>query len=321
MKDIVTLGELLIDFTPCGTQDGQQLFMQNAGGAVANVVAAAAGFGMDTAYLGMVGDDAFGGYLTGVLESRGVDVSGVKVSRDVHTTLAFVHLFANGDRDFSFFRKPGADILYSAGDLDLGAIRSARVFHFGSLSLTDEPVRTATMEALKAAKLAGVTVSYDPNYRAPLWNSVDEAKKYMLKGLEYADIVKISDNEVELLFGITDMEEAARMLVRRGAKLAFVTMGPDGAAFACSEGSGVEPGFAAKAVDTTGAGDCFTAGVLSSYIRSGMKPPSACGLREFVRFANAAASICVEGRGGIPSMPSMAAVLARLVRGCKQTGN
>ncbi len=312
MKDIVTLGELLIDFTPCGQQDGQPLYMQNPGGAVANVVAAAAGFGMDAAYIGMVGDDAFGRFLTGVLEERGVDVTGVKVSADVHTTLAFVHLFENGDRDFSFYRKPGADIMYSTGDIDADAIRGARVFHFGSLSLTDEPVRTATFEALKIAKLAGVTVSYDPNYRAPLWHSEAEAKEYMLKGLDYADIVKISDNEVRLLFGDMDLEEAARMLVRRGVKLAFVTMGADGAAFACSEGSGTEPGFPAKAVDATGAGDCFTAGVLSSYIRSGLKPPSVCGLREFVRFANAAASICVERRGGIPSMPSIEKVQQRL---------
>jgi fructokinase len=312
MKDIVTLGELLIDFTPCGTQDGQNLFMQNEGGAPANVVAAASGFGMDTAFLGMVGNDAFGRYLTDVLQSRGVDVSGLRISEKVHTTLAFVHLFPNGDRDFSFFRKPGADIMYTVDDLDLDAIRSARVFHFGAVSLTDEPVRSAMFEALKAAKLAGVTVSYDPNYRPPLWDSADEAKKYMLKGLEYADVVKISDNEVQFLFGDMDMEEAARMLVKRGARLAFVTMGSEGATFACSEGSGKEPGFPAKAVDTTGAGDCFTAGVLSAYIRSGLKPPSVCGLREFARFGNAAASICVEGRGGIPSMPTMAAVFTRL---------
>jgi len=312
MKDIVTLGELLIDFTPCGTQGGQQVFMQNPGGAVANVAVAAAGFGMETAYLGMVGDDAFGHYLADVLRGRGVDVSGVKYSPDVHTTLAFVHLFENGDRDFSFYRKPGADIMYRKGDLDADAIRGARVFHFGSLSLTDEPARSATFEALKIAKLAGVAVSYDPNYRAPLWGSADEAKKSMLAGLEYADIVKISDNEVQFLFGGTDMEEAARMLVKRGARMALVTMGADGAAFACSEGSGVEPGFVAKAVDATGAGDCFTAGVLASYIRGGMKPPSACGLREFVRFANAAASLCVEKKGGIPSMPTMAQVEERL---------
>lgn len=312
MKDIVTLGELLIDFTPCGTQDGQQLFMQNAGGAVANMVAAASGFGMDTAYLGMVGDDAFGRYLADVLQSRGVDVSGLKISEKVHTTLAFVHLFPNGDRDFSFFRKPGADIMYAIDDLDLDAIRSARVFHFGSLSLTDEPVRSATFEALKAAKLAGVTVSYDPNYRPPLWDSADEAKKFMLEGLDYADVVKISDNEVQFLFGDMDMEEAALMLVKRGAKLAFVTMGSEGAAFACSDGSGKEPGFPAKAVDTTGAGDCFTAGVLSAYIRSGMKPPMLDDMRGFARFGNAAASLCVEVRGGIPSMPTMAAVFTRL---------
>jgi len=312
MKDIVTLGELLIDFTPCGQQDGQQVYMQNPGGAPANVVVAASGFGMDTAYLGKVGDDTFGRYLAGVLESRGVDVSGMKYSPDVHTTLAFVHLFPNGDRDFSFYRKPGADIMYGVEDLDADMIKNARVFHFGAVLMTDEPVRSAMFKALEIAKLAGVTISYDPNYRAPLWNSADEAKEYMLEGMKYADVLKLSDNEVQFLFGDMDMEEAARMLVKRGAKLAFVTMGADGAAFACSEGSGVERGFAAKAVDATGAGDCFTAGVLSSYIRSGLKPPSVCGLREFVRFANAAASVCVEKKGGIPSMPTLAQVEERL---------
>jgi fructokinase len=313
MKDIVTLGELLIDFTPCGTQDNQQVFMQNPGGAVANVVAAAAGFGMDTAFLGMVGDDVFGRYLTDVLQSRGVDVSGLKTSAAVHTTLAFVHLFPNGDRDFSFYRKPGADIMYTADDLAEEAIRNARVFHFGSLSLTDEPVRTATMKALEIAKGAGVTVSYDPNYRAPLWNSADEAKKYMLQGMEYADILKISDNEVQFLFGDIGLEDAARMLVKRGAKLVFVTLGSEGAVYASSEGTGREPGFPARAVDTTGAGDCFTAGVLSQYIKCGNPSPSLSDIAGFVRFGNAAASLCVEKRGGIPSMPTMELVQKRLM--------
>ncbi len=312
MKDIVTLGELLIDFTPCGMQGGQQVFMQNPGGAVANVVAAAAGFGMDTAFLGMVGDDVFGRYLAGVLQSRGVDVSGLKYSAAVHTTLAFVHLFESGDRDFSFYRKPGADMMYSADDLDEEAVRNARVFHFGSLSLTDEPVRSATMKALSDAKAAGVTVSYDPNYRAPLWGSAQEAKKYMLLGMEYADIIKISDNEVQFLYGDMDMEAAARMLVARGAKLVFVTLGSEGAAFACAAGSGRVLGFPANAVDTTGAGDCFTAGVLSEYIKCGKEMPSLEDAAGFARFGNAAASICVERRGGIPSMPDIVQVQERL---------
>ncbi len=314
MKDIVTLGELLIDFTPCGAQDGQNLFMQNAGGAVANMAAAAAGFGVSTAYLGMVGDDVFGRYLAGVLQGSGVDVSGLKYSAKVHTTLAFVHLFPNGDRDFSFFRKPGADIMYAVDDLDLDAICNARVFHFGSLSLTDEPVRGATFEALKAAKDADVIVSYDPNYRAPLWNSADEAKEYMMRGLEYADIVKISDNEVQFLFGDMDMEAAARMLVKRGAKLVLITMGSEGAVYANASGSGQAEPFKTTAVDATGAGDCFTAGVLSQFIKSGkaLDALTLDDIRSFARFGNAAASLCVEKRGGIPSMPTLETVFKRL---------
>lgn len=318
MKDVVSLGELVIDFTPCGKQDGQQLYMQNPGGAPANVAVAAAGFGMNTGFLGMVGSDVFGRYLGGVLLGRSVDISGLRFSDTFHTTLAFVHLSESGDRDFSFFRTQAADIMYAPEDLDEAAVREARVFHFGALTLSDEPVRSTTIKALEIAKRWGVTVSYDPNYRPPLWTNPDEARRYMLKGLEYADILKIADNEVQFLFGDMDMEEAACMLVGRGSKMAFVTLGSQGAVFACRDPksgqivSGREPGFPAKAVDTTGAGDCFTAGVLSSYIRGGMEPPSLDDMHDFARFGNAAASICVEGRGGIPSMPSMAAVLARL---------
>ncbi len=314
MSDLVTFGELLIDFTPSGEQGGQKLFMQNAGGAVANVAVAVKSFGCSAAYLGMAGADAFGRYLKGVLDNKGVDTAGLVLSDKYPTTLAFVHLFENGERDFSFYRRNCADVMYTPDLIDENVIRGARIFHFGSLSLTDEPARGATMKMLQIAKDSGVLVSYDPNYRAPLWNSEAEAREMMLSGLKYADILKISDNEVDLLFGKIPYEEAAMMLVDRGIRLVLVTMGSDGAVFACKAGTGKAKAFAAKAVDATGAGDCFTGGVLSQFLQSGkaLDDLSVDDVRRFTEFACAAASVCVEGKGGIPSIPNLKQVEARL---------
>lgn len=307
MNDFVTLGELLIDFTPSGEIGGQKLFMQNAGGAVANVAAAIAGFEVSAAYLGMVGNDFFGRYLKGVLEDKGVNTTGLAMSDEYNTTLAFVHLFENGDRDFSFYRKPGADIMFDIKYLKRNMIESAKVFHFGSLSLTDEPARSATFEAIRIAKESGVVVSYDPNYRAPLWKSEQQAKEYMLRGLEHADILKISDSEVSFLFGEMSYEEAANMLVKKGVKLVYVTLGSEGAVYANSEGTEKIAAYKANVVDTTGAGDCFTAGAVSRFIKSGKKLCEVTleDMRCFADFGCAAASICVEGKGGIPSMPTI----------------
>ncbi len=314
MSEFLTFGELLIDFTPSGELGGQKLFMQNAGGAVANVAVAMARFGVSSGYSGMVGNDAFGHYLKDVLNDKGVDTSGLIVSDIYNTTLAFVHLFSNGDRDFSFYRKPGADIMYSADMVDEDAIRKARVFHFGSLSLTDEPARSATMKMLQIAKDAGVVVSYDPNYRAPLWSDEKTAKKMMLEGMTYADILKISDNEIDFLFGEMSYEQAAQMLLSRGIKLVFITMGSEGAIYAHRAGIGKAAPFAAQAVDATGAGDCFTGGVLSQFMQSGktLAELTLNDISGFARFANAAASICVEGKGGIPSIPCLNKVEQRL---------
>lgn len=314
MSEFLTFGELLIDFTPSGELGGQKLFMQNAGGAVANVAVAMARFGVSSGYTGMVGNDAFGHYLKDVLNDKGVDTSGLMVSDVYNTTLAFVHLFSNGDRDFSFYRKPGADIMYSADMVDEDAIRKARVFHFGSLSLTDEPARSATMKMLQIAKDAGVVVSYDPNYRAPLWSDEKTAKEMMLEGMTYADILKISDNEIDFLFGEMPYEQAAQMLLSRGIKLVFITMGSEGAIYAHRAGVGRAAPFAAQAVDATGAGDCFTGGVLSQFMQSGksLAELTLNDIAGFARFANAAASICVEGKGGIPSIPSLKKVEQRL---------
>lgn len=316
MNDFLTLGELLIDFTPSGEAGGQKLFMQNAGGAPANVAAAISGFGVSAAYMGMVGNDVFGRYLKQVLVDKGVDTSGLVMSDDYNTTLAFVHLFENGDRDFSFYRKPGADIMYEEKCLNPEIIKQAKVFHFGSLSLTDEPARSATFAALKIAKENGVVVSYDPNYRAPLWKNEETAKEYMLRGLEYADILKISDSEVSFLFGDMDYNDAARMLLRRGVKLVFITLGGEGAVYGGAAGTGAVGAYSANVVDTTGAGDCFTAGVLYRFIKDGKKfdELTLCDMHVYADFACAAASLCVEQKGGIPSMPGLEQVKERLSR-------
>ena len=314
MSDFVGYGELLIDFTPAGEKDGRALFMQNPGGAPANVAVAMSNFGISSSFVGMVGDDFFGSFLKGVLEEKSVDTSGLVMSADYNTTLAFVHLFENGDRDFTFYRKPGADIMFEPSMLKEEMIRKARVFHTGSLSMSHEPSRSANLKAIGIAKNAGVVISCDPNYRAPLWADQAEAKVFLKKSMEHADIIKISDYEVEFLLGDIPYEDAAKRLVDGGASMVFVTMGSKGAVYACAAGWGIAEGFDVKAVDTTGAGDCFTAGVLSQFLNSGktLGELSLADVAGFARFANAAASLCVEERGGIPSMPHSEQVYQRM---------
>ncbi len=314
MVDFTTLGELLIDFTPSGERDGRNLFMQNPGGAVANVAAAISGFGLTASYLGMVGNDQFGKFLENVLTEKGVNTSGLIKSEEYNTTLAFVHLFENGDRDFSFYRNPGADIMYSPENLDENAVKNTKIFHFGSLSLTNEPSRSATYKALEIAKREGVTVSYDPNLRAPLWENEKQALKYILSGMQYSDILKISDNEIKFLYGDITYEKAALKLIDEGIKLVFITLGSDGAIYANSSGIGKAEGIKAKAIDATGAGDCFTAGVLYKYLTCGkeLDDLNEKDIAGFAEFANAAASICVERMGGIPAMPSVLETEQRL---------
>ena len=314
MSDFVTLGELLIDFTPAGSKDGRNLFMQNAGGAVANAAAAYARLGGSAAFMGMVGNDQFGRFLKETMGAAGVDTDGMILSNEYNTTLAFVHLFEDGQRDFSFYRKPGADIMYKSENIDTAIIDGCKVFHVGTLSLTDEAVRSAHFEAVEYAKDAGKIITYDPNYRAPLWRSENEAKEFMTAGLEYADIIKISDNEIEFLFGDIDYEDAAKMLVDQGISLVYITLGKDGVVFANSEGVGRAGGFKANAVDATGAGDCFTGSVIYRFVNAGkdLGEFRLDDMRDAATFANAAASICVEGLGGIPSMPTQAQVEKRL---------
>lgn len=314
MFDVTALGEVLIDFTPCGKSEaGMNLFEQNPGGAPANVLAALCNLGFKTAFIGKVGDDMHGALLKDTLDKAGIDTEGLVVDDTVFTTLAFVSL-KDGERTFSFARKPGADTQLRPEEVKEDIVKNTKIFHCGSLSLTDEPARSATFHAIKMAKESGALISYDPNYRAPLWNSVEEAKVQMRSVIPYADIMKISDEETALLTDCSDPKEAAQALLDQGVKCVVVTLGKDGALLKTAQIEIVEKGKARKVVDTTGAGDSFWGGILSRFAQDGTDPAEITEkkAREYVRFANAVAGLCVEKRGAIPAMPTLEQVLAEL---------
>ena len=307
MFSVSALGELLIDFTDAGTSaGGQRLFERNPGGAPANVLVALERLGHKTAFLGKVGQDMHGEFLRATLEEQGIDTTGLVTDPDAFTTLAFVALAPNGEREFSFARKPGADTRITADELARDVIAISRVFHVGSLSLTDEPARSATLAALACAREAGCVLSYDPNYRANLWPSVEAAMDQMRSVVPQMDLMKLSDEECELLTGEKDPEAAAASLLERGPKVVAVTLGAGGAYVRCAEGGAEVAGFPADAVDATGAGDSFWGGFLAAFCESG-KTPAEVTLADAVSFArlgNAVASLCVRKRGAIPAMPT-----------------
>lgn len=311
MYDVVALGELLIDFTPAGkSENGNPLFECNPGGAPANVLACLAQLGKKTAFVGKVGDDEFGRFLREVLVARGIATQGLILDAEESTTLAFVHLHADGDRSFSFYRKPGADTRLRPEEVDRSQLDAA-IFHFGSLSLTHEPARSATLTALRWAKEKGMLISYDPNLRPPLWPSLEEAKRQILAVMDQADIMKISHEELEFLMGSGDLAGASAQLCREfGLTLLLVTLGKDGCYFRAGELAGLVPGFKVQAVDTTGAGDAFLGGLLFEVLRrdKGPKEWTSEELAESVRFANAVGALAVTRKGGIPAMPSLAQV-------------
>lgn len=309
MIDVTALGELLIDFTMVSADgEGYPTMAAHPGGAPANFLAALAKYGKHTALLGKVGTDKFGRLLKGTLEGAGIETRGLVAADDVFTTLAFVTLDASGDREFSFSRKPGADTCIRFEELDLSLIDEAKAFHFGTLSLTDEPARSTTQQAVAYAKAQGKLVTYDPNLRKPLWKSLDEAKEQMLWGLSQADVVKISDEEVEFLFGLNPQEGAAHILKDFGVKLVFVTCGPDGCFFMNAQASGQVPGMSGiRVVDTTGAGDIFGGSAVYRLLETG-KAPEALEekeLREIVSFACMAAGLSTTKHGGIQSVPEI----------------
>jgi fructokinase len=306
MYDAVALGELLIDFTYAGKSEaGMDLFEQNAGGAPANVLCLLANMGKKTAFIGKVGNDMHGSFLKNTLASANIDVSGLIISENVFTTLAFVELTAGGERRFSFARKPGADTCIESGELNMDLLRNTRIFCFGSLSLTDEPARAATLEAVQAAKKSGAIIAYDPNYRAMLWNSEAEAVTRMRSVLPYVDIIKISEDETMLLTDSAEPEAAAVSLTGSGISCAVVTLGENGAIAATNKGMSRADAIKCDVVDTTGAGDAFWGGFLYKLLECG-KRPNELTLREAhdcAVFANVCAALCVQKRGAIPAMP------------------
>lgn len=317
MIDVTALGEILIDFTPCGKSEaGQRVFEQNPGGAPANVLACLNKCGKKTAFIGKVGNDMHGQFLVDVLNDSGICIEGVVVDDNVFTTLAFVALSDSGERSFSFARKPGADTCLTRDELKEEIIRDSKVFHIGSLSLTAEPAKGTTFKALEIARESGCIISYDPNYRAPLWDSKEAAIEGMRSVVSYADVMKISDEETALLTDIAEPEGAAKKLVDMGVAVVAVTLGADGALVCTKEGSVIIPGYKANIVDTTGAGDSFWGGFLKCLLESGKKPLELTldEVTNFVKYGNAVASLCVEKRGAIPAMPSVDEINERLNR-------
>ena len=316
MIDVVALGELLIDFTmDRADESGYPTMTAHPGGAPANFLSALAKFGRKTALLGKVGTDKFGRLLLDTLKHAGVETRGLVAADDVFTTLAFVTLDETGDREFSFARKPGADTCLCFDEIDLDLIDQAKVFHFGTLSLTDEPARSATVQAVAYAKEKGKLITFDPNLRKPLWKDLAAAKEQMLWGLLKADVVKISDEEVEFLFGLSPEDGAKHILEHYGVKLVFVTCGAAGCYYMNSAACGHVPGLdGIRVVDTTGAGDIFGGSVVHKLLESGKAPEELTvdELADCVRFACVSAGLSTTRAGGISSVPEYEDVLRRM---------
>lgn len=318
MLDVVALGELLIDFATLSVDEsGYPTMAAHPGGAPANFLAALTKFGAKTALLGKVGTDAFGKMLTGTLQKAGIETKGLVYDDNQFTTLAFVTFDDHGDREFSFSRKPGADTCLTFEELNLSLIDEAKVFHFGSLSLTDEPARSATYRAVAYAKEQGKLITYDPNLRKPLWRDLEEAKKQLIWGLRQADVVKISDEEVEFLFGLGVEAGADYLLKNFDIKLVFVTCGADGCFFKNAKAQGKVPCLPGiHVIDTTGAGDIFGGSAVWKVLQTSAAPEALdeAQLLDVVRFACTSAGLSTTRSGGISSIPSYEEVLANLIK-------
>lgn len=313
MIDVVALGELLIDFTCVSTDaDGYPTMAAHPGGAPANFLAALTKFGAKTALLGKVGTDAFGKMLISTLDKAGIETKGLIATDDVFTTLAFVTLDETGNREFSFSRKPGADTCITFDELDLSLIDEAKVFHFGTLSLTNEPARTTTYKVVDYAKRKGKLITYDPNLRKPLWKDLNTAKEQLIWGLTKADVVKISDEEVEFLFGLGVEEGADYILKNFDVKLVFVTCGADGCYFKNAVASGKVPSLQnIQVIDTTGAGDIFGGSAVWKLLQLNEAPETLAEeqLRDVVSFACTSAGLSTTKSGGISSVPDLETVI------------
>ena len=305
--DVVALGELLIDFTDNGlSEQGNTLFEANPGGAPCNVLAMLKKLDRSCAFIGKVGDDLFGQQLRAVAEEAGICMDCLAVDPKVRTTLAFVRKLANGDRDFSFCRNPGADMCLTEEDLPLEVLADCRVFHFGTLSMTHEGVRRATRKAIDHAKEGGALISFDPNLRPPLWDSLEHAREQISYGLGHCDILKIADNELEFMTGETDFDKGAAILRERypNIRLLNVTAGPEGSCSYYDRLRVFRPALKlGGTIETTGAGDTFCACVLNFVLERGLEGLTERDLGDMLSFANAAAYLVTTRKGAIRSMP------------------
>lgn len=303
--DVTALGELLIDFTMNGeSEQGNGMFEACPGGAPCNVLAMLNKLGRKTAFMGKVGSDQFGRLLKETIEDAGIETKALLLDEDVRTTLAFVHTFPDGDREFSFYRNPGADMMLRAEEVDEELIRQSKIFHFGTLSMTDEPVRSATKKALDTAKEAGCLITFDPNLREPLWKSLDDAKEAMEYGFQYCDMLKISDNEIQFISGKEDYDEGIRYLQEKyNTPLIFLTMGKDGSRAYFGDIRVEQPGYTVKAIETTGAGDTFCGCAINGLLTYGMDGLTEETLGAILKHANAAAALITLKKGAIRSMP------------------
>lgn len=309
--DVIALGELLIDFTMNGqSEQGNNMFEACPGGAPCNVLALLNKMGNKTAFIGKVGKDQFGALLRDTITEAGIDASNLMVDENVNTTLAFVHTFPDGDREFSFYRNPGADMMLTADEVNPEVVKDTKVFHFGTLSMTHEGVREATKKAVETAKANGCLVSFDPNLRPPLWSSLDLAKEQMEYGFGKCDILKISDNEIQFVSGKEDYDEGIAYLQETyNIPLILLTMGKDGSR-AYYKGMRVErPGFSVKAIETTGAGDTFCGSSLNYLVDHDFENLTEEQLGEMLTFANAAAALVTTKKGAIKAMPVKEEVL------------
>lgn len=313
--DVVALGELLIDFTQNGlSAQGNPLLEANPGGAPCNVLALLSKLGHKTAFLGKVGQDGFGDQLADALTEVGIDTRGLRRDPVVHTTLAVVHTHPDGDREFSFYRNPGADMNLRTEELDQELLADTTIFHFGSLSMTDEPCRSASREAIALAEASGALLSFDPNLREPLWHSLDDAKEQILYGMAHCQILKISDNEIQWLSGLEDYDEGIAWLRSQfNIPLILLSLGKDGSRAYCGDVRVEVPAhLMPNTIETTGAGDTFFGGVLHYILEHGWHPYSEAELNEMLAFANAGAALITTRKGALRVMPERSEIEALL---------
>jgi fructokinase len=314
--DVISCGELLIDFvaTEAGKTLGQaSVFKKAPGGAPANVAVGVARLGRQAGFLGQVGEDEFGHFLADTLHDNGVDIGGLRFSTQARTSLAFVSLLENGERDFMFYRHPSADMLWRPEDVDQAYITRARIFHYGSISLIHEPARSATLAALTYAQKSGVLISYDPNLRLSLWPSPQEAKTGMLAGWQHANLIKVSEEELYFLSERRDLEDAARSLWHEQLRLLVITQGKDGCTYLLPDRSGHVPGFSVTPKDTTGAGDGFVAGLLTGLLNGDLSLETNV-IKQALQLGNAVGALTTTQIGAISALPTLSDVNAFLAR-------